>query len=184
MILENLDIDFSWTLFLDRDGVLNRKRDNDYVKKWEEFEILPGVLNALALAKDIFSTIVVVTNQQGIGKGLYSALQLEAIHDRFAQLVKAEGGRIDRFYYCPALDKEQAACRKPNTGMALQAKKDFPAIVFERSFMVGDSVSDMEMGARLQMKNVFIADVNPAFPLHGKPMIYPDLLSFVKEIKA
>jgi histidinol-phosphate phosphatase family protein len=183
MTLKNLGIDSSWTLFLDRDGVLNRKRDNDYVKTWEEFEILPGVLQALAMASSMFSKVVVVTNQQGVGKGLYTSSQLEAIHNRFQQMVKEAGGRIDRFYYCPALDKDQDPCRKPNTGMALQAKKDFPSIVFEKSFMVGDSASDMEMGARLQMKNVYISSANPVFPLPGSPFVYPDFLSFTEELK-
>ncbi|HET6244919.1 MAG: HAD family hydrolase [Bacteroidetes bacterium] len=152
--------DKSWTLFLDRDGVINVKRENDYVKNWEEFHFIPGVLQALPKLSAIFGKIILVTNQQGIGKGVYSEKNLELIHEKMITNVTEAGGRIDKIYYCPALAKENPVCRKPNTGMAYQAKVDFPQIDFHKSVMVGDSVSDMQFGEKLGMDLVFVAQ-NP-----------------------
>jgi histidinol-phosphate phosphatase family protein len=160
-----MNYDKSWTLFLDRDGVINHKLDNDYVKSWDEFEFLPGALDALAKFADVFGTIVIVTNQQGIGKGIYTASDLEEVHRRMMTEIENAGGRIDKIYYCPGLAKDDPPCRKPNPGMALDAKKDFPSIDFERSVMVGDSVSDMEMGRAVGMRTVFIASEVKMSPL-------------------
>jgi len=67
-----MQIDKSWTLFLDRDGVINKKIDNDYVKAWEQFEFLPGVIEALKILSAKFGKIIIVTNQQGVGRQLMS----------------------------------------------------------------------------------------------------------------
>lgn len=158
MTLKNLNIDKNWTLFLDRDGVINKKLDNDYVKHWIEFEFLEGVIDALKITNSLFGKIVVVTNQQGIGKGLYRTEDLELIHKNMIYEISYMGGRIDKVYFSPYLDKENHPTRKPNTGMGLQAKDDFPEIDFTKSIIVGDSISDMEFGKRLGMKTVFIAN--------------------------
>jgi len=150
-------IDRSWTLFLDRDGVINKKIENDYVKKWSEFEFLPGVLDAIKYFSQLFGRIVVVTNQQGIGKGLYTHDELKAIHFKMVEEIHRQGGKIDRVYYAPALSSENSILRKPNTGMAKQALEDFPEIVFNKSVMVGDSLSDMEFGKALGMKTFYIS---------------------------
>jgi len=143
------------TLFLDRDGVINRHLPDDYVKNWEEFEFLPGVLDALVLLSDIFQHIVVVTNQRGVGKGLMTENDLNTIHETMLSVIQKNGGRIDKIYYCTDLENESIN-RKPNSGMANQAKKDFPGIDFEKSIMVGDSTSDIEFGNRLGMKTILI----------------------------
>ena len=155
-ILKNLNIDRSWTLFLDRDGVINKKRHNDYVKSWSEFEFIPGVLEALALLSSKFSTIVIATNQQGVGKGLYTVEDLNVIHQKMMELIKQSGGRIDAIYFCSALEIENNDCRKPNTGMALQAKREFTNIDFSKSIMVGDAESDMIFGNSLGMICAYI----------------------------
>ncbi len=147
-----------WTLFLDRDGVINTRLMGDYVKNVEEFEFLPGVLEAIAKMTSIFGRIVVVTNQQGIGKGLMTENDLAEVHSYMQNEVVKAGGKIDKVYYCPELESKKAACRKPNTGMAEEARKDFPEIDFKRSIMVGDSISDMEFGKRVGMLTVFISD--------------------------
>lgn len=104
----------------------------------------------------MFQRIVVVTNQQGIGKGKMTESQLHQVHDYLLHHVVKAKGLIDKIYYCPTLKTEEPLCRKPNTGMGLQAQSDFPEIDFKKSIIVGDSISDMEFGKRLGMKTVFI----------------------------
>lgn len=158
MTLKNLNIDKSWSLFLDRDGVINKKLDNDYVKHWMEFEFIEGTFEALKILAPKFAKIVVVTNQQGIGKGIYKTEDLELIHKNMLYELSYLGGRIDKVYFSPYLHSQNNPTRKPGTGMALKAKEDFPEIVFEKSIIVGDSLSDMEFGRALGMKTVFISD--------------------------
>lgn len=158
MILKNLNINKTWTIFLDRDGVINKKLDNDYVKHWVEFEFIEGVIDALKLINSIFGKIIVVTNQQGIGKGIYRTEDLELIHKNMLYEINYFGGRIDNIYFSPHLANENHPTRKPNIGMGLQAKKDFPEIDFEKSIVVGDSLSDMEFGRKAEMKTIFISE--------------------------
>lgn len=146
----------NWTLFLDRDGVINKRLPGRYVKNWEQFEFTHRCLEAAKIFKDYFQTIVVVTNQQGIGKGIMTKEQLESIHKKMIAEIEQHGGFINKVYYCPELKEHNPRCRKPNTGMGWQAKKDFPTIDFQKSVMVGDSFSDMEFGWQLGMKTIFI----------------------------
>jgi histidinol-phosphate phosphatase family protein len=143
------------TLFIDRDGVINKYRKDDYVKSWDEFEFLPGVLDALSIFSKHFNYIFIVTNQRGVGKGLMTEETLTDIHLKMRTEIENRGGRIDKIYYCTDLSNESQN-RKPNSGMALQAKMDFPDIEFHESIMIGDSQSDMEFGNRLGMKTIFL----------------------------
>ena len=93
------------TLFLDRDGIINRLRPGDYVKSWDEFEFLPGALNALTKCNAMFRRILVVTNQRGVGKGLMTRQALDEIHRRMLQTIAAHGGRIDKIYCCTGLSE-------------------------------------------------------------------------------
>lgn len=151
------EVNSDWTLFLDRDGVINRKLDGTYVMSPEQFEILPGVAEAIADASMTFGRIVVVTNQQGVGKELMTHLDLQSVHDKMLEIITWAGGRIDEIYYCPDLAWEDSPNRKPNPGMGYQARKDFPEIDFKKSIMVGDSVSDIAFGNTLKMITVRIA---------------------------
>lgn len=151
-------IDKSWSLFLDRDGVINRRIPDDYVRSVEQFEWLPGVLESLIRCSNHFGRIIIVTNQQGIGKGLMSEQDLRDIHTHLIQRVHDSGGRIDAIYHCPELAADNPECRKPETGMFKQACKDFPEISASKSLMVGDSPSDMEFGRKAGMKNIAIGD--------------------------
>lgn len=172
MNLKDLNINTSWTLFLDRDGVINKRIVDDYVKKWDEFEFNDGVIDAIKKFKSVFGTIVVVTNQQGIGKGIMHAEDLELIHKNMIYELSYFGGKIDKVYYSPFLASENHPTRKPAIGMALQAKKDFPAIDFSKSIMVGDSGSDIEFGKNAGMKTVFIGEHNKYnADLHCKSLI-------------
>lgn len=156
MILSNYK-----TLFLDRDGVINTRLVDDYVKTWKEFEFIEGVLEAISIFSKEFDRIFIVTNQQGIGKGIMSEEDLNKIHSRMIEEIEAKGGRIDKIYFCKHLAKENHIDRKPRVGMGLRARKDFREIRFKRSIMVGDSISDMKFGKRLKMKTVYISnDIN------------------------
>lgn len=157
MTLKDLNISKDWTLFLDRDGVINKKLDNDYVKHWIEFEFIEGTFIALRKLNGLFGRIVVVTNQQGIAKRLYRVEDLELIHQNMVYEINYHGGRIDKVYFSPYLQSENHPTRKPGTGMALEAKNDFPEIDFARSIVVGDSISDMEFGRKCGMKTVFVS---------------------------
>lgn len=142
-------------LFLDRDGVLNVLRHNDYVKNADELELLPGVSEAIAILKRHFDILIVVTNQQGIGKGLMTEADLANIHTKLQQAVD---GAIGHIYHCPELESAHSFNRKPNIGMALQAKHDYPEIRLKDCVMVGDSRSDMLFGRRARMTTVLVGD--------------------------
>ena len=157
MTLKDLNIDNTWTLFLDRDGVINKKLENDYVKHSIEFEFIDGVIPALASLNTVFGTIVVVTNQQCIGKGIITAEDLELVHKNMLYEISYLKGRIDKIYYSPYLASENHPTRKPAIGMALQAQQDFPQIDLKKSIIIGDSMSDMEFGRTAGMKTVFIS---------------------------
>ncbi len=158
MTLKNLNINKNWTLFLDRDGVINKKIDNDYVKQWIEFEFIEGVLDALKFLNTLFGNIIVVTNQQGIGKKLYRKEDLELIHKNMLYEIAYHGGKIDKVYFSPYLKRENHPYRKPGIGMALKAKEDISTINFKQSIMVGDSMSDMEFGRNAGMKTIYISE--------------------------
>ena len=113
-ILKNLNIDKSWTLFLDRDGVINKKIEGDYVRNWEQFKFLPRVIESLKILSNIFGKIIIVTNQRGIGKGLMTERDLHIIHYNMITILKKENIRISKIYYCPHdYEKEVCNCRKP-----------------------------------------------------------------------
>lgn len=151
-----LDPDLSWTLFLDRDDVINKGKHGDYIRTPEEFEFLPGVVETLSSLRSQFGRIVVVTNQQGIGKGLMTTADLNVIHMKMQAELKTHGVTIDGIYHCPELTMDMPIGRKPMPGMALQAWYDYPEICFSRSVMVGDSDSDIHFGHRLGMYTVKI----------------------------
>jgi histidinol-phosphate phosphatase family protein len=146
----NININDYETLFLDRDGVINKLHPGDYIKNWNEFEFLPNVLDMLSFFNRHFKHILIVTNQRGVGKGLMSESALNEIHERMIAEITKSGGRIDKVYYCTAIS-ENDHNRKPNIGMALQAKKDFPDIDFSKSMMIGDSESDRLFAHNLGM---------------------------------
>jgi len=144
------------TLFLDRDGVINERLPGDYVAQWADFQFTRQALEALAFFATRFRHIIIVTNQQGIGKGQMSEIQLVEIHQKMEAEIQKAGGRIDAVYHCPDLSSVSNNCRKPAPVMAFNAQQDFPNINFQESIMVGDSVSDIEFGQNLGMYTVLI----------------------------
>ena len=158
MNLGDLNIDKTWTLFLDRDGVINVRLIDDYVKNPDDFIFVEGVLEAIRDLSEKFGRIVIVTNQQGIGKGLMTESELEKVHNKMLAEINKFGGKIDRIYFSPFRKEENNITRKPQIGMALQARKEFPNINFKKSIMIGDSISDILFGKKLKMKTVFVSD--------------------------
>lgn len=143
------------TLFLDRDGVINRWLPGDYVRTWDQFAFLPGILESLRKWAERFKHILIVSNQRGVGKGKMSQEELDSVHARMLDEIRRAGGRIDAIYTCSELDKDHPM-RKPQTGMFAQACRDFPDITPERSVMLGDAESDREFAANCGMPFVLM----------------------------
>jgi D-glycero-D-manno-heptose 1,7-bisphosphate phosphatase len=163
-MLDLKKIDKTWTLFLDRDGVINHEKFEDYIYNYNEFIFYDGVLNALKIFSERFGDIIVVTNQRGVGKGWMTELNLMDIHNQMLQDIEAAGGRIDAIYYSTTLDNADPN-RKPQPGMALKAKEDFPEIDFNKSIITGNNISDMEFGRNAGMHTIFLKTTHPDLPL-------------------
>jgi histidinol-phosphate phosphatase family protein len=142
------------TVFVDRDGVIIRNRD-DHVKSWEEAELIPGSVQALARMWNGGYRIVVVTNQAAVGRGLIQPSELERIHSRLADLVEREGGRIERFMVCPHLPEWRCACRKPLPGLLLQARAEL-GVRLDTAWLVGDHISDMQAAAAVRCRRILV----------------------------
>jgi D-glycero-D-manno-heptose 1,7-bisphosphate phosphatase len=144
------------TVFLDRDGVLNRKMpEGRYVTSWSEFQPLPGAAEAIGRLNRAGVRVVVVSNQRGIALGLYSSDDVRNIHSALQSWLQPQGAHIDAFYFCPH-DEQQCNCRKPLPGLFEQARAEFPEIAATSSVMIGDSLSDIEFGHRLGMTTLFL----------------------------
>jgi len=129
-------------IFLDRDGVINRELKK-YTEMWDEFEFLPNVFEALKLLSKTDYKLVIVTNQGGIGAGLYTKEDLEEIHKKMLEEFSKYDIRIDTIKYCPHIDEDNCECRKPKPGMILEAAKEFD-IDLSKSWMVGDKTKDIK----------------------------------------
>jgi len=152
--LKQLNIDKSWSLFLDRDGVINKRLMADYVKSVDEFEFLPGVPEAFKKFADVFGRIFVITNQRGIAVEIMTEQDLEAVHNFMVDGIKKFGGRVDKIYFCPHDRDENCGCRKPDIGSALKAQQDFPEVDFNKSIMVGDTSPDIQFGQNAGMYTI------------------------------
>jgi D-sedoheptulose 7-phosphate isomerase len=142
------------TVFVDRDGVIIRNRD-DHVKSWEEAELIPGSVQALARMWNGGYRIVVVTNQAAVGRGLIPPAELDRIHGRLADLVAQEGGRIERFMVCPHVPESGCECRKPLPGLLLQAHAEL-GVQLDTAWLVGDHVTDMQAAAAVRCKRILV----------------------------
>ena len=171
----------SHNLYLDRDGVINEKIDNDYVKNWDEFIFINESLIAISILSEIFNKIFIVTNQRGIGKGIMTTKDLKLIHDKMISEIESNKGKIDRIYFCSDI-QDSSFNRKPNPGMALNSKNDFNDIDFNKSFMVGDQLSDIKFGKNLGMKTVLIGSLNPISDDLIPDFKFQSLLDFSKNI--
>ena len=131
------------TVFIDRDGVINRRLIDDWVKVWDEFELLDGVPEALQKLKDAGFRLILITNQRGIAVGKFTRETLDDTHVKMNELISSKGGApLDAIYVCPHDRHDNCVCRKPRPGLILQAANDFPDIVLSETYMFGDSESD------------------------------------------
>ena len=140
-------------VFLDRDGVINEDR-GDYTYRVADFKIQPGVIEAIRKLKEAGFLIVVVTNQAGISKGLYTIEQMDECHRYFQQ---AAGNKIDKIYYCPYHPTiTESLARKPDTLMLEKGIAKF-SIDPQQSWMVGDAERDIESGLKMGLKTIRIS---------------------------
>ena len=143
-------------VFLDRDGVINRKApEGEYVSQWSEFQLLPGVESAIAELNQSGRRVIVLSNQRGVARGLYTAVEVDALHRLLQRHLAKYGARIDAFYYCTH-DENQCECRKPKPGLFHQAFRDFPDASPENSLVIGDSISDIQAAQNLNIAAIFI----------------------------
>ena len=142
------------TLFLDRDGVINKKLEGKYVRNFSEFEFIPGALDSISKLSNLFNRILIVTNQQGIAKGIMSEADLNTLHTQMQERIEKLGGKINKIYYCPHLQDMDCMCRKPKSGMIEQAIIDFPEINIKNSYLIGDSDSDIKAGKKMNLNTV------------------------------
>ncbi|CAN5193677.1 D-glycero-alpha-D-manno-heptose-1,7-bisphosphate 7-phosphatase [soil metagenome] len=176
-------IDKSWSLFLDRDGVINVEKYDNYILDWKEFRFYDGVKEALSVCANKFGQIIVFTNQRGVGKGMHTDEDVLEIHDNMIKAIEKAGGRIDKVYYATSLENDHPL-RKPNTGMGLLAKKDFPSIDFSKSIMVGNTSGDMRFGRNLGVACNVLIHARLETDIHDPDIdtIFPDLLSFARAL--
>jgi len=151
-------------LFLDRDGVINEEKDGSYIFHKDEFIFYENALKALVQLAKKFDYVFIVTNQRGVGRGFMTEAALHDIHQHLIDEVNAAGGKIDSVYFAPSIDSNHSH-RKPNVGMALDAKRDFPDIDFRQSVMVGNNLSDMKFGKTMEMKTIFLHTTQAPIPL-------------------
>jgi D-glycero-D-manno-heptose 1,7-bisphosphate phosphatase len=171
-------------VLLDRDGVINRRIENGYVTAWEQWEFLPGALEALRLlTRHGFHTLV-VSNQASVGKGLLTSSKLQDITARFVEEVERSGGRIHGVYYCTHRKEDGCACRKPRPGLLLRAQREH-RFSFRDTFLVGDSEADLDAARAVVCQPLLISNGVPgAFaPFRQPPCnVFPSLYAAVSFI--
>ena len=129
-------------IFLDRDGVINENVDGDYVRSWDALRLLPGALEAIAALTRAGCPIVIVTNQQGVGKGLMASAEVDEIHRHLMAEIEAAGGRVAAVRYCPHLAADGCDCRKPKPGLLTSAAQEL-GIDLAKSVFIGDAETDV-----------------------------------------
>lgn len=181
--LDLAKIDNKWTLFLDRDGVINEDKPGSYIFSPAEFIFMQGAPGIFKLFAQKFRHTIITTNQRGVGRALMQENTLHAIHDKMNRAITEAGGKIDAIYYATALNNDDAM-RKPNPGMAIQAKRDFPEIDFSRAVMIGNNISDMQFGRNAGMYTVFVTttikDVQVPHPYID--LVFESLADFAKAL--
>ena len=145
----------SRVVFIDRDGVINVDPIGDYVKSWKEFHFEKGALEALKILSDRHFEIIIISNQAGIGDGIYPESELWDIHDKMMQEFKKKGIRIHAAHYCLHGKNAGCTCRKPEIDLFKKAVKE---IEYEpkRTFFIGDKATDVEAGKRFGIRTIFV----------------------------
>jgi D-glycero-D-manno-heptose 1,7-bisphosphate phosphatase len=141
-------------VILDRDGVINFDSPT-YIKSPEECEPIPGSLKAIARLNQAGYRVVVVTNQSGVGRGVFDMATLNAIHAKLHRLLQASGGRIDAFFYCPHPADYACTCRKPNPGLFLEISARYH-VSLSGVPAIGDSLRDLEAAAAVGAQPILV----------------------------
>lgn len=152
-------------MFLDRDGVINRRAaPHAYIRSWAEFVFLDGVPQAIRRLNRAGYLVIVVTNQRGVARGLLSRPELDELHRRMCASLAERGARIDAVYVCPH-EEGVCDCRKPGIGLLQAAERDHP-LDRTRSWMIGDSLSDILAGRRFGVSTagIDLPEVHPSYP--------------------
>lgn len=170
------------TVFLDRDGTINRgAAEGGYIRSAGEVELLPGAAAAIRLLNELPARVVVVTNQRGIARGLMSEEDLAAVNARLEELLAAEGAGLDAILHCPH-EKGECECRKPGPGMFERAVAEVSGASLGGAAMIGDSALDVEAGNRLGLTTVRLGPSAPGDP--APDFEAPDLLAAVQRLLA
>jgi D-glycero-D-manno-heptose 1,7-bisphosphate phosphatase len=172
-------------IILDRDGVINYDSDQ-YIKSPEEWEPIPGSLEAIARLSQAGYRVVVATNQSGVGRGLFDMATLNAIHEKMYKAVMHAGGRIDAIFFCPHTAEAACNCRKPKSGM-IEAIAERYNVDLNEVPAIGDSLRDLEATARLGAQPILVltgkgSKTRAKGGLPEGTLIYPDLAAAVEEL--
>ena len=176
-------------VFLDRDGVINQKPiEGEYVTRWEDFHILPGVVEGVALLNRAGFSVIVVTNQRCVAKGLLTIADLEKMHERMTDDLARAGAKIDATFYCPHEMEPSCDCRKPAPGMLLSAARSL-GLELAASWMIGDSDIDIEAGKNAGCKTARLLTVDETAQLARRSatpsradIVAPSLLDAIHQI--
>jgi len=169
-------------VFLDRDGVINEKApEGQYIVRPDQVRLLSGAAEATARLNRARYLVIVITNQRGIGKGLMSEADFWLVMQRIEERLGLAKAHLDAVYFCPDVE-DQSPCRKPNTGMIEQALRDFPDIVLDQSWMVGDSVSDQECATRAGINSVLLGASHHGPKEGSKGIAAESLRTFVERL--
>ena len=172
-------------IILDRDGVINFDSDN-YIRKPEEWQAIPGSLEAIATLCEHNFSVAVCTNQSGLARGFYTETVLSQIHDKMLTAVRELGGDIHRISHCPHLPADKCLCRKPAPGMLLDTLRHFNTAACEAIF-VGDSLRDIQAGLAANIEPVLVLTGNgalakPGVDALGRIPCFSDLAAFTTHL--
>ena len=169
---------------LDRDGVINVDSAN-YIKSAEEWQPLPGSIDAIAMVCKKGYQVYVATNQAGLARGLFSPLDLQQMHQKLESLVETAGGKIAGIFFCPHHPGDGCRCRKPNPGLLEQIAESANVSLTNRPF-VGDSLKDIQAAVAIGAKPVLVRTGNgrnTEAKLDGLDVdVYDDLAAFARQL--
>lgn len=181
----NIQFNKDWTLFLDRDGVINERIIDGYVMDSKNLILTSNLTQALTILSKKFGRMLVVSNQQCVGKGYCTYQTIEKVHSDLNDILLKERILISDFFFCPHKATDNCTCRKPKSGLAFQAQEKYPSIDFTKSVMVGDMITDIFFGKSLGMTTVYVGAKNtPNFDKikDHSDYIFDNLYEFAKSI--
>lgn len=158
---------------LDRDGTIIEEKP--YLSDPDQVELLPGAAEALRLLREMGMTVVVATNQSGVGRGYFDLHTLDLIHQRMSDLLETAGSLVDRIYFCPHHPDYGCSCRKPSPGMARQAAEDFN-LDLSSAVVIGDLPSDITLGERIEALT-FLVRTGHGHVWAEDPSVAPDFVA-------